>query len=100
MSRQKESTAIRRRRALAEVRRKRGYVLTYHRLMAELDPALLAAYDAFYTRMLNLLGFALMQAREELLAEGKSPAEVATMVNLYRIGRGSEGDAGTTPASA
>lgn len=36
---------------LREVRRKRGYVLTYHRLMAQLDPALLAAYDAFYTRM-------------------------------------------------
>lgn len=38
-------------RILQDVRRKRGYVLTYHRLMAELDPALLAAYDAFYTRM-------------------------------------------------
>lgn len=38
-------------RVLQDVRRKRGYVLTYHRLMAELDPALLAAYDAFYTRM-------------------------------------------------
>jgi len=42
---------MRGRGVLAEVRRKRGYVLTYHRLMAELDPALLAAYDAFYTRM-------------------------------------------------
>lgn len=38
-------------RILRDVRRKRGYVLTYHRLMAELDPALLEAYDAFYSRM-------------------------------------------------
>src|SRR5688572_29428866 len=38
-------------RILQDVRRKRGYVLTYHRLMAELDPALLAAYDGFYARM-------------------------------------------------
>lgn len=38
-------------RILREARRKRGYVLTYHRLMAELDPALLEAYDAFYSRM-------------------------------------------------
>ncbi len=36
---------------LETVRRKRGYVLTYHRMMAQLDPALLEAYDAFYTRM-------------------------------------------------
>ena len=36
---------------LAAVRSKRGYVLSYHRLMAELDPELLATYDAFYTRL-------------------------------------------------
>lgn len=36
---------------LEKVRRKRGYVLSYHRMMAELDPALLEAYDGFYTRM-------------------------------------------------
>jgi alkylhydroperoxidase/carboxymuconolactone decarboxylase family protein YurZ len=35
---------------LAAMRRKRGYVLGYHRLMAA-DPELLAAYDAFYSRM-------------------------------------------------
>jgi len=36
---------------LDRVRRKRGYLLSYHRMMAELDPALLEAYDGFYTRM-------------------------------------------------
>ena len=35
---------------LAAMRKKRGYVLPYHRLMAA-DPELLAAYDAFYSRM-------------------------------------------------
>jgi alkylhydroperoxidase/carboxymuconolactone decarboxylase family protein YurZ len=37
--------------ALEKVRRKRGYVLSYHRLLHDLDPALLATYDAFYTRL-------------------------------------------------
>ena len=32
------------------VRKKRGYVLTYHRLLYDIDPELLRAYDAFYTR--------------------------------------------------
>ena len=36
---------------LDAVRRKRGYLLSYHRLLAELDPELLATYDAFYTRL-------------------------------------------------
>jgi len=35
---------------LAAMRKKRGYLLPYHRLMAA-DPQLLAAYDAFYSRM-------------------------------------------------
>jgi alkylhydroperoxidase/carboxymuconolactone decarboxylase family protein YurZ len=35
---------------LEEVRRKRGYLLSYHRLLHALHPELLAAYDAFYTR--------------------------------------------------
>lgn len=38
------------RNVLEAVRRKRGYVLSYHRLLHRLDPELLAAYDAFYTR--------------------------------------------------
>jgi 4-carboxymuconolactone decarboxylase len=64
MSPKNASAAIRGRGALAEVRRKRGYVLTYHRLMAELDPALLAAYDAFYTRM-TLVGRVLSPTEKE-----------------------------------
>lgn len=35
---------------LAAVRAKRGYVLTYHRLLNEVSPELLAAYDDFYTK--------------------------------------------------
>lgn len=35
---------------LAAVRAKRGYVLTYHRLLNEVSPDLLAAYDDFYTK--------------------------------------------------
>ena len=37
--------------ALDAVRGKRGYLLSYHRLLWELDPELLATYDAFYTRL-------------------------------------------------
>lgn len=37
--------------ALDKVRRKRGYVLSYHRLLHDLDPQLLTTYDAFYTRL-------------------------------------------------
>lgn len=33
------------------VKRKRGYLLPYHRMLAEHDPALLEAYDAFYSRL-------------------------------------------------
>jgi alkylhydroperoxidase/carboxymuconolactone decarboxylase family protein YurZ len=35
---------------LESVRRKRGYLLSYHRLLYDIDPELLRAYDAFYTR--------------------------------------------------
>ena len=35
---------------LGVVRRKRGYLLSYHRLLYDIDPELLQAYDAFYTR--------------------------------------------------
>lgn len=49
---------------LAIVRRKRGYLLSYHRLMAELDPALLVAYDDFYTRM-TLVGRVLTPTEKE-----------------------------------
>ena len=32
------------------MKRKRGYLLSYHRLLGAADPELLAAYDAFYSR--------------------------------------------------
>ena len=37
--------------ALEKVRKRRGYVLSYHRLLHDLDPELLTTYDAFYTRL-------------------------------------------------
>ena len=37
--------------ALDKVRRKRGYILSYHRLLHDLDPQLLTTYDTFYTRL-------------------------------------------------
>lgn len=36
---------------LAEVERKRGYLLTYHKMIGASDPALLAAYDNFYENL-------------------------------------------------
>jgi alkylhydroperoxidase/carboxymuconolactone decarboxylase family protein YurZ len=36
---------------LRKMRKKRGYLLDYHRLLGNLDPELLATYDAFYTQM-------------------------------------------------
>jgi alkylhydroperoxidase/carboxymuconolactone decarboxylase family protein YurZ len=36
---------------LDEMLAKRGYLLSYHRLLAGSDPQLLAAYDALYTRL-------------------------------------------------
>ena len=36
---------------LAEVERKRGYLLTYHRMIGASHPALLAAYDNFYENL-------------------------------------------------
>jgi hypothetical protein len=35
---------------LEVVRKKRGYLLSCHRLLYDIHPRLLAAYDAFYTR--------------------------------------------------
>jgi 4-carboxymuconolactone decarboxylase len=36
---------------LAQVEGKRGYRLSYHRMLAAADPELLAAYDAYYERL-------------------------------------------------
>ena len=49
---------------LKDVRRKRGYVLPYHRLLNEVSPDLLAAYDAFYTQF-TLTGRALSPVEKE-----------------------------------
>src|SRR5688572_10273231 len=51
---------------LQNVRRKRGYVLTYHRLLNEISPALLAAYDDFYTQF-TLTGRALAPVEKETI---------------------------------
>ncbi len=39
------------RRLLEKMFAKRGYLLPYHRLLGESDPALLATYDELYTRL-------------------------------------------------
>lgn len=36
---------------LAQVEAKRGYRLSYHRMLAAVDPELLASYDSFYERL-------------------------------------------------
>ena len=51
---------------LRKVRAKRGYVLTYHRLLNEISPALLAAYDDFYTQF-TLTGRALSPVEKETI---------------------------------
>ena len=38
-------------KVLAQVEGKRGYRLSYHRMLAAADPELLAAYDAYYERL-------------------------------------------------
>ncbi len=49
---------------LQAVRKKRGYVLSYHRLLNAVSPALLAAYDEFYTQF-TLTGRALTPVEKE-----------------------------------
>jgi alkylhydroperoxidase/carboxymuconolactone decarboxylase family protein YurZ len=39
------------RQVLEQMHAKRGYLLPYHRLLGESDPALLATYDELYTRL-------------------------------------------------
>ena len=51
---------------LREIEKKRGYRLSYHRMLAAADPALLLAYDAFYER-LTLRPRALAPAARELV---------------------------------
>ena len=49
---------------LLKVRRKRGYLLSYHRLLHGIAPELLATYDAFYTQF-TLTGRALTPLQKE-----------------------------------
>jgi len=49
---------------LLKVRRKRGYLLSYHRLLHAIAPELLAAYDEFYTQF-TLTGRALTPLQKE-----------------------------------
>lgn len=51
---------------LSRVRKKRGYVLTYHRLLNEVSPELLAAYDEFYTQF-TLAGRVLTPVEKETI---------------------------------
>jgi len=85
-----------------EVGRKRGYLLPYHRMLAEHDPALLAVYDAFYEQLTltqkvlpprekEIVWIALLAAAREGVgslhlkrgvAAGLTPAEIRAAVAL------------------
>jgi alkylhydroperoxidase/carboxymuconolactone decarboxylase family protein YurZ len=49
---------------LEKVRKKRGYLLSYHRLLHGISPALLSAYDEFYTQF-TLTGRVLTPVQKE-----------------------------------
>ena len=54
---------------LEEVEQKRGYLLSYHRMLAHTDPHLLSAYDKFYEN-LTLVPRALSPQQRELVWAG------------------------------
>lgn len=54
---------------LKEVKRKRGYLLSYHRMLGHTDPLLLSAYDNFYEN-LTLVPRALSPQQRELVWAG------------------------------
>ncbi len=78
---------------LDAVRAKRGYVLTYHRMLAQDDPDLLAAYDAFYERLTLNPRVLTMQQRELVWAALQVAAREAHgqihMRRAYKVGLGS-----------
>jgi alkylhydroperoxidase/carboxymuconolactone decarboxylase family protein YurZ len=66
---------------LRAVRRKRGYVLDYHRLLHAVSPDLLAAYDEFYTKF-TLTGRSLAPVEKEtvwIALIGATRARVGTI---------------------
>ena len=93
---------------LQAVAAKRGYVLSYHRLLAADDPELLRVYDQLYTRITlddrtltrrqkELVWLALLSAREEptghihverAMAAGLTAAEMADALTLTSVAQG------------
>jgi len=93
---------------LDAVRAKRGYLLSYHRLLAADDPDLLKVYDQLYTRITldkrvlsdrrkELVWLALLSAREEPTGRihveraqkaGLTSAEMADALTLAAVMRG------------
>ena len=61
---------------LDAVRRKRGYLLSYHQLLHAIRPELLEAYDAFYKRLIakvELSDVTSMFAMEEIKSTTRIP---------------------------
>lgn len=78
---------------LESVKAKRGYLLTYHRMLAADDPELLAAYDGFYERLTLNPRVLTMQQRELVWAALQVAAREAHgqihMRRAYKVGLGS-----------
>lgn len=79
---------------LEKVRRKRGYLLAYHRLLHGIAPELLAAYDEFYTQF-TLTGRALTPVQKEtvwiaLIAATRARVGTIHLRRAVRAGMGKE----------
>jgi alkylhydroperoxidase/carboxymuconolactone decarboxylase family protein YurZ len=73
-------------KVLEKVRRKRGYLLSYHRLLHAIAPELLAAYDEFYTQF-TLTGRALTPVQKEtvwIALIAATRARPSGMIHLQR----------------
>jgi alkylhydroperoxidase/carboxymuconolactone decarboxylase family protein YurZ len=80
---------------LEQVRRKRGYLLSYHRLLHGIAPELLATYDAFYTQF-TLTGRALSPVQKEtvwIALIAATRARVGTIHLRRAVQAGMSGDA-------
>lgn len=72
-------------KVLAQVEGKRGYRLSFHRMLAAADPELLAAYDAFYDRL--ALRARVLAARERELVWTALFASLREMLGTIHLKR-------------
>jgi len=79
---------------LGKVRRKRGYLLSYHRLLHGISPDLLETYDAFYTQF-TLTGRALTPVQKEtvwiaLIAATRARVGTIHLARAVKAGMGKD----------